>query len=151
MVEAVKARTSAAVALLGRSVNINSGTLNPDGFSEFVAQNLPGSTATISFAEAYPPMPGSTGNQALQQLYSQISIDLGLGRGKRLTRRRAAPAISRFRRPMSTDSMARARRAAARTLRSSPCFRLRSTQCDRRRHSDPSPDALMTGLRPGVR
>ena len=58
MVEAVKARTSAAVALLGRSVNINSGTLNPDGFSEFVAQNLPGSTATISFAEAYPPMPG---------------------------------------------------------------------------------------------
>jgi glutamate carboxypeptidase len=49
---------------------------------EIVAQSLPGTSATIAFSEAYPPMPPTPANEALQQLYSQLSVDLGFGRVK---------------------------------------------------------------------
>lgn len=47
---------------------------------EIVAQNLAGTNASISFSEAYPPMPATPANQALLDLYSQVSQDLGYGR-----------------------------------------------------------------------
>ncbi len=49
---------------------------------EIVAQSLPGTSATISFAEAYPPMAATTANVALQALYAQLSVELGYGRVK---------------------------------------------------------------------
>ena len=49
---------------------------------EIAAQSLPGTSSTITFGEAYPPMAITPGNQALQALYSQLSVELGLGRVK---------------------------------------------------------------------
>ena len=47
-----------------------------------VAQSLPGTSATIGFAEAYPPMAATPANQTLLALYSQLSGDLGYGKVK---------------------------------------------------------------------
>ncbi|OYU75589.1 MAG: peptidase M20, partial [Burkholderiales bacterium PBB5] len=44
-----------------------------------VAQSLPGTSATITFSESYPPMAVTPANEALQAQYSQISRDLGYG------------------------------------------------------------------------
>lgn len=44
-----------------------------------VAQNLPGTSADISFRETYPPMAPSAGNLAIFERYSQASQDAGLG------------------------------------------------------------------------
>ena len=44
-----------------------------------VAQNLPGTSATIRFSESYPPMAATAGNLGLLALYSQASADAGLG------------------------------------------------------------------------
>lgn len=44
-----------------------------------VAQNLPGTSASITFREAYPPMSPTAGNLALLKVYSQASQDAGLG------------------------------------------------------------------------
>jgi glutamate carboxypeptidase len=44
-----------------------------------VAQNLPGTSATISFTEGYPPMSPSEENLALLAQLSQVSVDLGFG------------------------------------------------------------------------
>ena len=49
---------------------------------DIVAQSLPGTSATITFAEAYPPMAATPANRALQELYSQLSVELGYGRVK---------------------------------------------------------------------
>ena len=49
---------------------------------DVVAQSLPGTSATITFAESYPPMAATPANQALQELYSQLSVELGYGRVK---------------------------------------------------------------------
>jgi glutamate carboxypeptidase len=49
---------------------------------EIVAQSLPGTSASIAFTEAYPPMAATPGNQALHELYSQISVELAYGRVK---------------------------------------------------------------------
>jgi glutamate carboxypeptidase len=45
---------------------------------EIVAKNLPGTSATITFAESYPPMPATPANEALLEMYSQVSVDLGM-------------------------------------------------------------------------
>jgi len=42
--------------------------------------NLPGSSATISFTESYPPMPPTDAGRKLAELYSKASLDAGLGR-----------------------------------------------------------------------
>ncbi len=47
---------------------------------DIVAQSLPGTSATITFSESYPPMAATPANQALQEMYSQVSLDLGLGK-----------------------------------------------------------------------
>lgn len=49
---------------------------------EIAAQSLPGTSSTITFAEAYPPMAATPDNQALQAFYSQLSVELGHGRVK---------------------------------------------------------------------
>ena len=45
-----------------------------------VAQSLPGTSATISFHEAYPPMAPTPGNLGLLEAYSKASEDAGLGK-----------------------------------------------------------------------
>ena len=49
---------------------------------DIVAQSLPGTSATITFSESYPPMAVTPANQALQEMYSQVSVDLGYGKVK---------------------------------------------------------------------
>ncbi|MCE9658413.1 MAG: M20/M25/M40 family metallo-hydrolase [Burkholderiales bacterium] len=47
---------------------------------DIVGHSLPGTSAAITFAESYPPMAATPANHALQELYSQVSVDLGHGR-----------------------------------------------------------------------
>ncbi|MFS2004420.1 M20/M25/M40 family metallo-hydrolase [Duganella sp. CT11-25] len=44
-----------------------------------VAQNLPGTSASIAFHDSYPPMSPTAGNLAVLKVYSQASSDAGLG------------------------------------------------------------------------
>ncbi|RZA35651.1 MAG: M20 family peptidase [Lysobacteraceae bacterium] len=46
---------------------------------EIVAQSLPGAGASITFRDSYPPMAVTPGNLKLLALYSQASLDAGLG------------------------------------------------------------------------
>ncbi|MRX07212.1 M20/M25/M40 family metallo-hydrolase [Pseudoduganella sp. FT25W] len=44
-----------------------------------VAQNLPGTSASITFHDSYPPMSPTAGNLAVLKIYSQASKDAGQG------------------------------------------------------------------------
>jgi glutamate carboxypeptidase len=44
-----------------------------------VAQNLPGTSASIKFMDGYPPMAPTAGNLKLLEVYSRASADAGLG------------------------------------------------------------------------
>ncbi|HEX8786321.1 MAG TPA: M20/M25/M40 family metallo-hydrolase [Telluria sp.] len=46
---------------------------------EIVAHNLPGTSASISFEDSYPPMAVTPGNLKVLELYSHASQDAGLG------------------------------------------------------------------------
>lgn len=46
------------------------------------SNNLPGTSATITFEDGIPSMPPTDGNMKLLDLYSRVSIDLGLGEVK---------------------------------------------------------------------
>jgi glutamate carboxypeptidase len=46
---------------------------------EIVSQNLPQTTASISFTDSYPAMGPTEGNQAVLEVLSQVSQDLGFG------------------------------------------------------------------------
>jgi glutamate carboxypeptidase len=46
---------------------------------EIVSHNLPGSSASISFEDSYPPMAVTPGNLKVLDLYSRASQDAGLG------------------------------------------------------------------------
>ncbi|HSL84428.1 MAG TPA: M20/M25/M40 family metallo-hydrolase [Thermoanaerobaculia bacterium] len=46
---------------------------------EIAADNLPRTSATLTFEEGYPPMPPTEGNRRLLALYDRVSRDLGLG------------------------------------------------------------------------
>ena len=46
---------------------------------KIVARNLPGTSATISFEDSYPPMAPTEGNLKILQVYSKASADAGLG------------------------------------------------------------------------
>lgn len=46
---------------------------------EIVGNNLPHTSASLTFDEGYPPLAPSEGNGQLLALYSQISEELGLG------------------------------------------------------------------------
>ena len=47
---------------------------------EIAARSLPGTSATLTFSESYPPMAVTAGNMKLLSLYSQASDDAGLGK-----------------------------------------------------------------------
>jgi glutamate carboxypeptidase len=44
-----------------------------------VGQSLPGTSASISFADSYPPMAATAGNMKILDIYSKASEDAGLG------------------------------------------------------------------------
>ena len=46
---------------------------------EIVAQNLPGTSAEISFHDSYPPMSPTPGNLRVLDAFSKASVDAGLG------------------------------------------------------------------------
>lgn len=46
---------------------------------KIVADNLPRTSARLTFDDGYPAMPPTDGNMKLLQLYSTVSADLGLG------------------------------------------------------------------------
>jgi glutamate carboxypeptidase len=50
------------------------------GMRAIVAQNLPGTSATIKFHENYPPMAPTAGNLKVLEHYSKASDDAGLGK-----------------------------------------------------------------------
>jgi glutamate carboxypeptidase len=50
-----------------------------EAMRDVVAESLPGTSATISFTEGYPPMSPTEGNYALLEKLSQVSLDLGYG------------------------------------------------------------------------
>ncbi len=45
--------------------------------TDIAAHSLTGTTSTITFIDGMPPMPPTPGNQALLEMYSQVSTDLG--------------------------------------------------------------------------
>lgn len=50
-----------------------------DRMRAIVAQSLPGTSASISFEDSYPPMAPTEGNLRLLDIYSRASTDAGLG------------------------------------------------------------------------
>jgi len=50
-----------------------------DAMRKVVAENLPHTSATITFTDGYPPMAPTEGNQALQREISEINVALGRG------------------------------------------------------------------------
>lgn len=50
-----------------------------DKMRAIVAQSLPGTSASISFEDSYPPMAPTAGNMKLLEVYSKASADAGLG------------------------------------------------------------------------
>ena len=46
---------------------------------EIVANNLPNTSAEITFIDSYPAMPPSDGNKALLDVLNQVSLDMGQG------------------------------------------------------------------------
>lgn len=50
-----------------------------EAMRKIVAQNLPHTSATISFRDSYPSMPPTAGNYALLETLNQVSLDLGQG------------------------------------------------------------------------
>ncbi len=46
---------------------------------EIIAQNLPGTSAEISFHDGYPPMSPTAGNLRILEAFSKASVDAGLG------------------------------------------------------------------------
>lgn len=63
---------------------------------EIVGQSLPGTSATITFDEGYPPMAPTDGNARLLAMYDQASRDLGFGAVTAVTPDRAGAADVSF-------------------------------------------------------
>lgn len=61
-----------------------------------VAKHLPNTSAEITFAEGYPPMAPTAGNQKLLEIYDQVSRDLGFGAVTAVNPRRAGAADVSF-------------------------------------------------------
>jgi glutamate carboxypeptidase len=78
MVEAVKARTPAALSLLEKSVNINSGTMNHDGVRE-VGKLFRAELDALGFTTKWIDMP-----PAMQRAGHLVATKTGSGKGKRL-------------------------------------------------------------------
>ncbi|WP_421976339.1 M20/M25/M40 family metallo-hydrolase [Roseivirga seohaensis] len=54
-------------------------TRTQETMKRIVANHLPGTNATITFAEGYPPFAPTEGNYQLMNLFSKVSQDLGFG------------------------------------------------------------------------
>lgn len=54
-------------------------TRTQETMKRIVANHLPGTNATIAFAEGYPPFAPTEGNYQLMNLFSKVSQDLGFG------------------------------------------------------------------------
>ena len=63
---------------------------------EIVGQSLPGTSATITFDEGYPPMAPTDGNARLLAMYDKASRDLGFGAVTAVTPDRAGAADVSF-------------------------------------------------------
>ena len=63
---------------------------------EIAAENLPGTTAELSFLEGYPPMAPTDGNRELLKILDQVSRDLGYGPMKPVNPSRAGAADVAF-------------------------------------------------------
>ena len=62
-----------------RSISTSQREAAKQHMREIVADNLPLSNAEIEFIDGYPPMAPSAGNNALLEMFDQVSRDLGLG------------------------------------------------------------------------
>lgn len=63
---------------------------------QIVKQNLPHTSATLTFEKGYPPMEPSKGNNRLLKIYNQVSQDLGFGEVTAVDPRRAGAADISF-------------------------------------------------------
>jgi glutamate carboxypeptidase len=62
-----------------RALSMDQVQRTKDRMQRIVAENLPGTSATIAFTDSYPPMAPTEGNRRLLALYDTVSRDLGLG------------------------------------------------------------------------
>ncbi|MFZ6653825.1 M20/M25/M40 family metallo-hydrolase [Undibacterium sp. TJN19] len=67
-----------------RYLSAEQGKRATERMRDIVSKNLPGTSASISFSENYPPMSPTPGNFALLDIYSKASKDAGLGEIKAL-------------------------------------------------------------------
>ncbi|WP_444995568.1 M20/M25/M40 family metallo-hydrolase [Aliikangiella sp. IMCC44359] len=63
---------------------------------QIAQQNLPHTSATLTFKDGYPPMAPTNNNKQLLSIYSQISEDLGYGKVEAVNPRRAGAADISF-------------------------------------------------------
>lgn len=72
---------AAQMAVTGDVRTLSAGQLarTEQAMRDIVARHLPGTSSSITFADGYPPMAPTPGNQRLLALYDQVSRDLGTG------------------------------------------------------------------------
>jgi glutamate carboxypeptidase len=63
---------------------------------EVVSESLPGTSATLTFSDGYPPLAPTDGNRALLERYSRVSQDLGMGPVAAVNPRKAGAADVSF-------------------------------------------------------
>jgi len=79
-----------------RTLSLEQLVRTQENMARIVAENLPGTTAEISFYNGYPPMAPSEGNLKLLKLFDQISKHLGYGPVIAVDPRRAGAADISF-------------------------------------------------------
>ncbi len=62
-----------------RSISVDQRERAKEAMRAIVAQNLPHTSASISFDDGYPPMSPTDGNRRLQEKFSRINEELGRG------------------------------------------------------------------------
>ncbi len=62
-----------------RAVSPDQLTMAKETMKRIVAAHLPGTEATITFEDGYPPLPPSESNRQLLEVYSSVSSDIGMG------------------------------------------------------------------------
>lgn len=63
-----------------RTISVSQREKVKSKMKKIVATTLPGTKATLTFVDSYPPMPPQKGNYKLLSLLSQVSSDLGYGK-----------------------------------------------------------------------
>ncbi len=62
-----------------RAITLQQREQTKERMRKIVADNLPGTRATIEFDDSYPPMAPTEGNNKLLAIYDEVSRDLGFG------------------------------------------------------------------------